>query len=154
MSFVIDADILSTFAKIGKLTLLSRIFNGLILFPDAVHDDLLRARDAGYDYIEKALRVGKSIHLEEAEVIEKQYSKTLGRGELECIFLCLSRKLTFVSNDRKAIAEAKRVGVRVMTLSDVLWEIKKIVTNEELKQIIQDIEVKDHTILKGKENIL
>ena len=156
MTIVFDADIISTFAKIERLDVLKKIFAEPLLFPDAVHDDLLRALDAGHNYIQPALKACGHVSLNEAELrfVEMRYGKTLGLGELECIAICFFRKHSFASNDRKAQQEAKKQGITVITLSDILWMIKEKTTNEELRQIIQAIEEKDNTTIKGKELLL
>ena len=156
MSIVFDADIISTFAKIGKLDLLKRIFKEELLFPDAVHDDLIRARDAGYDYVTPALQFFKlvSLNAQEAGFVQSHSGKTLGLGELECIAICKYRKYQLSTNDAGAKAEAKRNGVKVVDLSVILWKIKENTTLRELQQIIQDIEQKDRTKITGKEQLL
>lgn len=156
MSVVFDADIISTFAKIGKIHLLKKVFKEELSFPDAVQDDLIRARDAGYDYVTTALKEFKFVGLqqEEADFVKSQSGKILGLGELECIAICKFRNYTFATNDKQAKVEAKKQGVNVVDLGGILWQLKPHVSKEELKQIVQYIEEKDHTLLKGKELLL
>ena len=152
MSIVFDADIISTFAKIGRLDVLKHVFKEDLLFPDAVHDDLIRARDAGYDYVTPALQFFKLVRLDaqEAGFVQFRSRKTLGLGELECIAICKYRKYALSTNDAGAKTEAKRNGVNVIDLGAILWKIKENTTPHELQKIIQDIEQKDHTKIRDK----
>ncbi|MBS3139140.1 hypothetical protein J4207_05535 [Candidatus Woesearchaeota archaeon] len=155
MSFVFDADIISVFAKIDRLELLSIVFGKNLFMPEVVYHDLLRAQRAGYDYVSGALQVIKVMKADKsyASLIE---SKKLGAGEIECIALCKEHAMTFVTNDEKVKSAAQTLGIDVVDLNVILWYLKeeRIVSKEELRKIINDIEVKDNTVLIGKESLL
>ena len=80
----------------------------------------------------------------------------LGAGEIECIALCKEHAMTFVTNDEKVKSAAQTLGIDVVDLNVILWYLKeeRIVSKEELRKIINDIEVKDNTVLIGKESLL
>ncbi|HLC75225.1 MAG TPA: hypothetical protein VJH88_05225 [Candidatus Nanoarchaeia archaeon] len=152
MSFVLDTDIISTFAKIGRLKLLIKVFGEEIYMPEAVYQDLVCAQRAGYDYLKQTKDV---ITITKADDTQLNDNK-LGAGEIECIALCKQRSMIFVSNDVRAKSAAEKVGVAVIDLAGILWYLKNenIITKGELQQIIKDIEEKDHTTLLGKEELL
>lgn len=157
ISFVFDADILSTFAKIEKISLLEEIFGkNKLLMPSAVVDDLRSSRSK---IVREAVnsRILKYISLnkEEKIICRKINDKNrLGKGETECIAACISRKAYFVSNDKKAIKVAEKSGVDIIDLETILFSLKKILRDTELKKIIDDIESKDKVVIVNKEKIL
>ncbi|HLC19811.1 MAG TPA: hypothetical protein VJK72_02755 [Candidatus Nanoarchaeia archaeon] len=156
MSFVFDADIISVFAKIGRLALLPVVFGNNLFMPEAVYHDLLRAQRAGYDYVSETLRIIKVTKADKSYASSLIKSKKLGAGEIECIALCKERTMTFVSNDEKAKLAAQTLGIDIIDLAAILWCLKDehVVQKDELRKIINDIEVKDNTVLIGKEELL
>ncbi len=155
MSFVLDADIISVFAKIGRLELLTAVFGHELYMSEAVYHDLQRAKRAGYDYLNEALHIIKVLKADKS-YLTLLTSKKLGTGEIECIALCKERTLIFVSNDEKAKSAAETLGIPVVDLATILWYLKDehIVRKDELHKIVNDIEEKDNTILSGKEDLL
>lgn len=117
----------------------------------------MKACDAGYNYIEAAIVEFERVSLTPEENVLVRYlseQKHLGQGEMECIAVCKARKFIILTNDAKAKQEAQKQGIAIYDLKTILWKLKKMTAPEELKQIIFDIETKDHTTLLGKEDLL
>ena len=59
---IFDTDVLSTFGKIKKFGLLQKLIPDMVFsIPSSVYDELLRAKDYGYDFVDYIL---------ESEIIE------------------------------------------------------------------------------------
>ncbi len=134
MDIIVDTDILSTFAKIKKYDLLLRLFRHSKLFiAPRVYQDIITAKELGYDFIEHLLLQMPQIcplnqkEIEEANLL-KQKEKTLGWGEIESIVLAKTRGFLLLSNDKKAlrfqavitwIPAQKTAGMTIPVLSGV-----------------------------------
>ena len=56
---IFDTDILSIFGKIGKISLLKKIFQDSdVIITFEVYNELLKAKDAGYDFVDVILEQG------------------------------------------------------------------------------------------------
>ena len=84
----------------------------------------------------------------------KKYSG-LGRGELESLCIALYRDAPVLSNDRNAKSVAHREGVKCWSLPEILRAlfIGKLMSSEEIKEIIGEIESKDNIVFKNPERI-
>lgn len=157
MAFVIDADVLSTFAKIKRLDLLPKVFgkSELLICP-AVLSDLEHSKSQLVrDVATSKLFSHVALSNQERNLVEKIYSrKNLGMGETECIVVCKARNAVLVTNDRKAIELAEELGVNVVDLETILYSLKDLVDKNQLRQIIADIESKDRVIIINKDKIL
>lgn len=157
MAFVIDADVLSTFAKIKRLELLPKVFgkSELLICP-AVLSDLERSKSQLVsDIAISKLFSHVNLNNQEHNLVERIHSrKNLGIGETECIALCKARNAVFVTNDRKAIELAEELGVNVVDLETVLYSLKDLTDKHQLRQIIADIESKDRVMIVNKDKIL
>lgn len=157
MAFVIDADVLSTFAKIKRLELLAKVCgkSELLICP-AVLSDLERSKS---ELVREVAASKQFSHIslieQEKNLIEKVYSrKNLGMGETECIAVCKTRNSILVTNDRKAIGLAEQLGITIIDLETILYSLKDLVDKNQLRQIIADIESKDRVIIINKGKIL
>lgn len=157
MVFVIDADVLSTFAKIKRLELLPIVFgkSELLICP-AVLSDLGHSKsELVRDIITSKQFNHVVLSKQENNLVEKIYSrKNLGIGEIECISVCKTRNAVLVTNDRKAIELAEELGVNVIDLETILYSLKDLIDKNQLKQIIADIESKDRVVIVNKDKIL
>lgn len=157
MAFAIDADVLSTFAKIKRLDLLAKVFgkSELLICP-AVLSDFGRSKSKLVrDVAESKLFSHVNLSNQERNLAEKIYSrKNLGMGETECIALCKTGNAIFVTNDSKAAELAEKLGVNVVDLEAILYSLKDLMDKNQLKQIITDIESKDKVIVVNKGKIL
>ena len=157
MGFVFDADLLSTFAKIGRLDLLAKTFGNKDLFiPPAVASDLMRSKSILVkDILKSKLFQQTSLSHQEKELIKKiSERKNLGMGEIECLAVCKERKMVVVTNDNKAIDVAEKLDIDVVDLESLLYSMKDFMKINELKQIIEDIEAKDRVVIVNKDRIL
>ena len=157
MAFAIDADVLSTFAKVKRLDLLAKVFgkSELLICP-AVLSDLKRSKsDLVRDVAASNLFHHASLSRQEQQLLEKIYSSMiLGLGESECIALCKTRNDVFVTNDRKAGEMAEQIGVSVVDLETILYSLKDLLDKNQLKQLITNIESKGRVIIVNKDKIL
>ena len=93
-------------AKVGKVELVRLLFPEVdLIITFEVYNELLKAKEAGYDFIDDILKIGiKIVHLSPdltKEYEQKQaYLKNLHTGELTSILLCKRECMTFVTNDR------------------------------------------------------
>ena len=157
MGFVFDADLLSTFAKIGRLDLLAKTFGNKDLFiPPAVASDLMRSKSILVkDILKSKLFQQTSLSHQEKELIKKiSERKNLGMGEIECLAVCKERKMVVVTNDNKAIDVAEKLDIDVVDLETMLYSMKELMEISELKKVINDIETKDKVVILNKDKIL
>ena len=157
MAFAIDADVLSTFAKVKRLDLLAKLFGkSELLICHAVLSDLKRSKsDLVRDVAASNLFHHASLSRQEQQLLEKIYSSmNLGLGESECIALCKTKNAVFVTNDRKAGEMAEQIGVSVIDLETILYSLKDLMDKNQLKQLVTDIESKDRVIIVNKDKIL
>jgi hypothetical protein len=77
-------------------------------------------------------------------------------GEAEGLSIAKSRGAKFFTNDSKVIHFCDETGISAISLLDFLYHIamKRIVTLDEMMELIRDIGDKDCTIIKNKSFIL
>lgn len=61
-----------------------------------------------------------------------------------------------MTNDSKVVHYCREIEIDVLDLKDILLllAIRQTVTYTEMKYLIQDIEERDHTVIKDKASIL
>lgn len=158
---IFDTDILSMLGKIGRADLLRKLFPevGLIITFE-VYNELLSAKEAGYDFVDDVLEQGfKVIHLDPDLIKEyeqkKEELKNLHAGELTSILLCKRDGMDFVTNDSKAKGFCKENGVKWLDIVDLLRLCyrKRMLDKREIENVVRDIEEKDRTRITRKEEI-
>lgn len=149
---ILDTDIASAFAKAGHYDMLIKLFGNVGITP-MVYEELLTPLMHGYVYPEEIFKKTKLVTLSEEEQREclklKTENSKIGRGELESIIVCRTRKFLFSSFDKKAVFMANELGVNVIT-AGVIFKgliIKEIATKEKVLKILQDIETTDNRSL-------
>jgi len=158
---VLDTDILSCFAKIRRFDLLEKLFKAQFYIPPRVYEEILRAKEKGYDFVDYIIqliddRKIKIAILNEIEVdIVKELSKErrLGFGEMEAMALARNRGWILLSNDKVVEKVAGKIGINVFNLEDFLSAMidSRIIKNRiELKDIIEEIETKDRIVIRNK----
>lgn len=162
-SLVFDTDVLSTFGKIRRLDLLSK------LLPDtkfsislSVYNELLKAKDSGYEFVdyimENEIFEVISLNKEELDLLNKltEERRSLGSGELEGISICKHRNCIFVTNDIAAKKLCDNYGIEFIDLSMILKSLlaTKTLTRNEVKALISEIEEKDKMVIKDLDDIL
>ena len=156
---IADTDILSVFGKVEKEEILSSLFDEIFITP-AVFEELLQARRVGFTFVEDALKSVKLIPLDtELEERVRGFSllyPQLGRGEIESIAFAVSEKLVMLTNDKQAKRICQANSVFFMDLEELLraLKVKGILDLGGLKQLMEDIEREDRTIIKAKDRIL
>ena len=89
-------------------------------------------------------------------MIQRQNLPTsLADGEAESITVCLARSGAFLTNDRRARNFARKEGIEVFDLSEVLRSLWKlgICSKQKIRQLVADIENKEGMVIKHKERI-
>ena len=128
-----DAGPLIFISKIGKLSLLRKLFKEIIV-PVAVQQEVLVEGKPGYATFQEAL-VQQWIKVQSPKRI---IELSLGSGENEAISLARETKDTLLLDDAYAIKAARIHEVETMRTTTVLFLAahKKIITPEELIQSI------------------
>jgi predicted nucleic acid-binding protein len=156
-----DTDILSMLGKTGSTAILSKLFSkSELLITFEVYNELLRAREAGYDFVDDILAQGfRVMHLDpdlfkEYEQKKKEL-KNIHAGELTSILLCKKIGMDFATNDNKAKKFCKEYGVEWIDIIDILrlCYLKKLLERSEIEKLISDIEEKDMTRIRNIERI-
>ena len=157
--FFVDTDILSAFVKAGGMGYLKALFEDLNI-SQSIYEELMRAKRAGYPYLDDIIDRVKIILLSEVEF--KEFRKlfesadNLHEGECQLIALCKSRGGILLSNDKQVKKYCKQKRIACLDLEDILraLKLKQILNRAELKILIEDIEMKDWTMVKSKDDIL
>lgn len=162
-SLVFDTDILSTFGKIQKLDLLRKLIPDVpFLIPPSVYDELLRAKDHGYDFVDYVFESDifevTSLCNEELLILKelKEEKASLGKGELEGLSICKYKSFILITNDTSAKNACDFYGIEFIDLSMILKSLleENILTYNDVRTLIDEIENKDKVIIKDKEDIL
>jgi hypothetical protein len=80
----------------------------------------------------------------------------LGLGELEGVSICEHREYILVTNDRAAKKVCDQYGIEFIDLRMILKSllVTAILTDNELKALIYEIERRDRVTIKDKGDIL
>lgn len=163
MSLVFDTDIISTFGKIKRLDLLKDLFpNTRFFIPPSVYNELFKARERGYEFVDYVIESGilevAPLNKEELELLSKlrEERRSLGLGELEGVSICEHREYILVTNDRAAKKVCDQYGIEFIDLRMILKSLlaTAILTDNELKALIYEIERRDRVTIKDKGDIL
>lgn len=161
VGIVLDCDIISTLAKIDKISLLEEIFRGKrIVIPNAVYVELLKARKMGFLFPEKVFNSKIEIMaMDERELNDFKNlvkNQKIHHGEAEGITIAGNRNWIFLTNDRLAVKICEQMNIAVLDLKDLLKMAarKKIIHESEMIEIIKDIEIKDNTVIVESAEIL
>lgn len=159
MAVIADTDILSTFGKVGRIDLLKQLFQKVYVAP-AVSRELLQAERGGFIWVTSVRRAIELLPLtaSESKECERLFSMypQLGSGEVESFVLAQVHHLICLTNDRQAKEVGKVLGLPYLDLEEILRALKTrvILTTEALTELIEQIEKKDHTRIRAKEQIL
>ncbi|MDY6788590.1 MAG: hypothetical protein SVV03_01370 [Candidatus Nanohaloarchaea archaeon] len=154
---LIDTNILSTFAKIGRLDLLFNIF-GEIEISANVFEEIEQAFELGYPHASTLLKLVKNkrisvISPDKSEiVIFSELPDSFGQGERDSIAIARERNKLLVSNDTSVVNYCNREEIDCVRLSTVLrylWK-KNILSKEEVKKLIED---KDNVVISQQDEI-
>lgn len=138
---------------------LKESFEELKISP-SVYEELMRAKRAGYSFVDAIFQNTEIMLLSEMEFksfrILLENEKNMHEGECQLIALCRSRKGILLTNDRYVKNYCRENKIEFLDMEEILraMKLKKILSREGLKKLIEDIEKKDHTIIKSKDDIL
>jgi len=158
---IFDTDILSMLGKIGRADLLRKLFpEASLVITLEVYNELLRAKEAGYDFVDEVLEQGfKVIHLDSELINEYEQKKpklrNIHAGELTSILLCKRDGIAFATNDGKAKRFCEESSVEWLDIVDILRLCyrKRVLDKREIENVIKDIEEKDRTRITRKGEI-
>jgi predicted nucleic acid-binding protein len=159
---LIDTNILSTFGKIEKLNLLSSVFGNKLAVSSNVFDELRSAKDCGYDFADTIFEMIKNGELHVLSPDEKELMITFdipdsfGSGERDSVAICRNRGYAFLSNEKKVKNFCEKKGVVCIDLNGILkalWKFK-ILSKDDVLELINEIEHKDNVIVTSKDGIL
>ena len=156
-----DTDILSMLGKIGRTDLLRRLFpETSLVITFEVYNELLRVKEAGYDFVDDILEQGLKVNHLDSDLIQeyelkKQRLRNIHTGELTSILLCKREGMAFVTNDRRAKRFCEENGVEWLDIVDILRLCyrKRVLNKREIENVIRDIEEKDRTRITRKEEV-
>ena len=157
MDVVVDTDILSTFLKVRRPDLVTKLFpKSKIFFCPAVVSEIQRA--AGFGMAGETRYEFSATKLTGAEkAIAKEIGRrpALGRADCECIAVAQFRSSLLLSNDRIVRGEASSRGVDVMSLPQVLRELWRmgVMKKEDVVKLTEVIEKKDNVVFKDRQLI-
>jgi len=156
---IADTDILSTFGKLGRIDLLHKLFPKICVAP-AVYRELGTAERLGFPWAKAVREAVELLPLTKNEVKEVErfavFYHQLGSGEIETLVLANTHHLLCLTNDRQAKAVCRTLNCSYLNLEDLLraFKNKGILTVATLKHLIEQIEEKDRTRIKAKDQIL
>jgi predicted nucleic acid-binding protein len=122
MPRVADNTVLSNFCRIGRLDLLSTLFDKIYVTHE-VREEVLRGLEEGYGFLEQAaseIKADSAAWLEltgftsgvEEEAF-RGFADTLGYGEASCLALAQTRGWLILTDDLQARRMARRLGLDV-----------------------------------------
>ena len=155
---VSDSDILSMFGKVGAVQHLKRLFEEIYI-PPAVYEELRRAKEIGFDFVDELIENVRIMNLNEDEYSEfvrlMEDENYLHSGELQGIELCKHRNGVLLTNDRRAKNFCKRNNIVYFDIKGVLRAFykKNVLEREEIRDLVEAIEEKDNTRIKGFEAV-
>jgi len=160
VKIVLDTDIASVFAKVGKIDLLSQLFGKRELsVTPKVYEELLVPLRYGYDFPNRIFNKCRLIiptSEEAGEFMDLLLKEPkLGGGELESIVVCKSRNYIFAAIDRVSLDFAKAQKVKAISFHAILralW-VSGNLSKKQVLDLIRQIEEKDQTKIKGTEVI-
>lgn len=159
MNSVADTDILSAFAKAEGVGYLTRLWGSIFISP-SVFAELSVASRMGLGFVDEVIPRVKQLTLTEVELREatalRRKSPALGNGEIESIVVAKQRQWVLLTNDRKAKAVCEEMNVTFLDLEELLraFKLRRVVSDAQLRELIERIEQRDRTVIKAKEEIL
>ncbi|RZN44057.1 MAG: hypothetical protein EF813_00145 [Methanosarcinales archaeon] len=125
-----------------------------------VYEELIRAKRVGYSFVDDILDVVEIVLLSDEEFRDfrnlLESVNNLHEGECQLIVLCKSRGGILLTNDAPVKRHCDRNNINYLDLEEILRSLKRrnVLQHNELKKLILDIEKKDRTIIRSKEDIL
>ncbi len=137
------------------------------IVPQRVYEEIIRAKKEGYGFVDYVLRLidDRILNLpiltsdETLKIKDLDESMNLHFGEIEAIVLALREKAILLSNDSQVKKEIQRfnLGIKIFNLEDVistLIDVGELTSENDIKQLIEEIENKDRVLIKNKAYLL
>ncbi|HEX5943864.1 MAG TPA: hypothetical protein VFY66_16395 [Anaerolineales bacterium] len=149
---LVDTDILSAMAKIGRIQLLFALLQIPQLhitpgvFGELAHSFNLRLQYAVDVFALITTGQLRIVYLTQEKVAFRDtLPVTLGAGERESIAIARARGGTVLSNESRVAHHGRTHGVPCVRLPDILWAlgVEGIVSQQAVQEIIRDLQVKD-----------
>ena len=137
--FFVDTDILRKFAKADVVKYLKQLFVYLKISPTA-YEELVRAKRAGYSFVDNILDAVKIVLLSDEEVRDfrslLESVNNLHEGECHLIVLCRSRNGILLTNDTPVKRYCDENNVNHLDFEEILRSLKrrKVIQYSELKK--------------------
>jgi predicted nucleic acid-binding protein len=157
-----DTNILSSFARVGALELLFKLFpQRQFALPQAVHNEIAEAIRLNFKFLESVLTLiasGKILVIvpnpeEEQDVMN--LPKSFGPGESEAVAICARRSAILLSNDKSVKNYCRTHGIEVYDLQSLLralWQ-NKVASRHKVQKIVGAMERLEGLVFKNKERI-
>jgi predicted nucleic acid-binding protein len=159
---VCDTNILSTFARVGVLKLLFKLFpKHEFVIPKAVYEEIMEAVRYGATFLYSVLALVDSGQIRllsltpEEERDKSTLPQSFGPGELEGVVICARRRSIFLTNDKRVrnYCQEHRIEVYdLVLLLRTLWR-KGAVSRKKVQKIVSDIERLEKIVFKNKSDI-
>ena len=137
---VIDSSVLIPLLRIGKLSLLQKIFGKVIITQEIYRE--INAGTLGLNEFEEACNKWIIISEEKFENLEKVAKlENVEQADASVLLLAQSKKEILISNDYSLILSAKSKGVECWWLTTVILKClkKDIIKKKEAKKILFDL---------------
>ncbi|MDE0012242.1 MAG: hypothetical protein OXU36_13920 [Candidatus Poribacteria bacterium] len=148
----VDTDVLSTFAKIQRLSLLFAVFDqDLLNIAFAVENEIKKGISKGFQFFDEFIalqtqgRIRTYYPTSADQAFMMSLPQTLGAGERESMAICKRLAAVLASNERRVMHHCQANKIHCLNLSDILrllWELK-ILTQTDVRKVIIEIETKD-----------
>ncbi len=161
MTTLLDTNILSVFAKLGRLELLFQILDTPLAVSPNVYRELQNGMSLGYKDLQSALELIETGRLQVILIgdMEQEFLARVpfqpDKGEADSLAWCLAHGGTFVTNDRRAARRASDLGVHIARQRDVLrnlW-VEGVLPVEQVYALIDEMETRLGIILPDRDEI-
>jgi len=158
---ILDTDIASIFAKVGKIAILKELLSSYELaISPAIYEELVVSEEYGYSFPRQVFEHISVISPTTEEISEYHQllntKKTLGKGELEALCICRKRHGIFSSMDAAALKFARTNDVATLSVHAILrafW-VSGCMTHDKVKALIDEIEKIENTTISDSYLIL
>ncbi len=129
MTIAVDSSPLICLAKIGRLDLLRRLYEEIII-PDEVYEEVVgegkRLHKAGVETVEDGIGSGwikpVTLNRTESRLAERLRARSLGKGEAAVLALAKNRRLRVVLDDRHARESASVLELEYLGSAAILLD--------------------------------
>lgn len=159
---LLDNNILSTFARVGQLELLFRLFpRDTLGVAPAVHDEFMRAISLGCHFLEPAAELINQgrlhiVPLTAREIAAKPGLPTsFGAGDADCVIIAHQRKFPVLTNDRRVRNFCREQGLAVFDLPQLLralWE-NGVLSHGRVRRLTDEMEAAENMVIRNKDAI-